>query len=69
MRFTVQKSWAWEDGGWKPGFKAVGYNGAGVDFPVESKLTKDWDEAEAWCDKANAGERPAEAGWASYSDD
>jgi hypothetical protein len=50
-------------------YKAVAYNGPGVNFPVESKFTTNRAEAEDWAARASAGEKVPEAGFASYSDD
>ena len=50
-------------------FHAFSYIGAGSAFTDQSQWTSDIDEAQAWCDARNRGERPSEAGWHSYLDD
>lgn len=66
-RFRVEAANVW--GTKVPMFKAVGFNGVGVNYPVESKATEDKAEAQDWADRAEAGEQVPEAGFASYSDD
>jgi hypothetical protein len=73
MKFTVQNTriGGVVDGRWveTPAFKAVGYQGVGVNFPVESQATVDKAEAEDWAARASAGEDVPEAKFGSYSDD
>ncbi len=73
MRFSVQGAQIGmiENRGfvWKPAFKVVGYQGAGINFPVESEATVDEAKALEWMAKAEAGDFAAEAKWGSYSDD
>lgn len=51
------------------GFYCQGYPTGRTSNTVESKRTKDRDQAERWCEAANRGEFLKEAGWASYADD
>lgn len=51
------------------GYKAVGYLGMGVNFPIESKLTEDEAEAKEWAARASVGDDVPEAEFASYCDD
>lgn len=65
--FTVRNATPQTDGIAR--FKAVGYLGTGTSSVVESTITADREQAEAWAAAASRGEFANDGKWGTFADD